>query len=260
MPRIHKITLYPIKSLDGVIVEECRLSRSGTLLMDRAFTLRNREGRTVNAKKYPAIQKLRTTYNLSDMTATFLLHGETYSFHLLQDVPEMEDFFSDYFEEKVSLDKDTDNGFPDDDENNGPTIVSTRTLEELQQWFPELSMYNLRLRFRANIELGDCPEPFWEDRLFAHPGVNRRFRLGDVEIIGKQACARCTVPARDPLSGENEPFFMKKFIKLRKKHFPSFANEAQFDHFYRLCVNTIIPASEVNKSLKTGDKISELDD
>ena len=254
---IQKITIYPIKSLDGTDVEECRLSHSGVLRMDRAFTLQNSEGRTVNAKKYPAIQKIRATYDLPDMKATFLLHGETYSFHLLNEVAKIEDFFSDYFKEKVVLDKDTDKGFPDDDENNGPTIVSTRTLEELQEWFPELSLYNLRLRFRANIELGGCPEPFWEDRLFAHPGVNRRFRLGDVEVIGKQACARCAVPARDPLSGEKDPLFMEKFIKLRKKHFPAFANEAQFDHFYRLCVNTIIPASETHKLLKTGDIFSE---
>lgn len=257
MPFIEKITVYPIKSLDGVDLNESQISQSGALYLDRAFSLRNREGRTVNAKKYPAIQQLRTSYDLAEMKVNMLVSGETYSFHLLDDMPKIEAFFSDYFKDQFTLAKDLSGGFPDDDENSGPTIVSTRTLETLQEWFPELSLYNLRLRFRANIELGGCPEPFWEDRLFTQPGVDRNFELGNVKFYGRQPCARCAVPARDPLSGKNDKDFIKKFTSLRQKHFPSFANEARFDHFYRLCVNTIIPGSEVHKTLKLGDLFSE---
>jgi hypothetical protein len=111
------------------------------------------------------------------------------------------------------------------------------------------------MRFRANIELGDCPEPFWEDRLLAHPGANRYFRLGEIKLSGRRSCARCSVPARNPHTGDADQLFMKAFVDKRQQNLPDFANEAQFDHFYRLCVNTIVPASEANKRLQIGDEV-----
>jgi uncharacterized protein YcbX len=255
MPYIDKITIYPIKSLDGVDVIQSRVTEAGALYLDRAFALYNSAGRTVNAKKYPDLQGVRCRYALEPMQVTFLLNGAEASFHLLQEQEKIAAFFSDYLREEIQLKENRTSGFPDDDENSGPTIVSTRTYEELQQWFPGLGLDNLRLRFRANIELGDCSVPFWEDRLFAHPGSNRPFRLGDVEVIGRQACARCSVPARNPMNGVADKQFMKDFVDKREQHLPSFANEEQFDHYYRLCVNTVIPATEGGKVLKLGDQV-----
>ncbi|MFP4097074.1 MAG: MOSC domain-containing protein [Cyclobacteriaceae bacterium] len=255
MPYIHKITIYPIKSLDGVDVKQSTITEAGSLYLDRAFALYNQAGRTVNAKKYPDLQSVRCHYELEQMSVMLQVNGLEQSFHLLEEQEEIAAFFSDYLHEEIHLKENLTTGFPDDDENSGPTTVSTRTYEELQQWFPGLGLDNLRLRFRANIELGDCPVPFWEDRLFAHPGVNRRFRLGEVEMIGRQACARCSVPARNPLTGVADQSFMKEFVDKRQQSLPSFASEAQFDHFYRLCVNTIIPASEAAKVLKVSDQV-----
>jgi len=257
MPYLHKITVYPIKSLDGVEVVSSTITEGGALYLDRAFTLRNSEGRVVNAKRFPTLQRVRAQYELKDMRVKFQLQKEVCSYNLEEDTAHIEAFFSDFLKEEVKLDKNLNTGFPDDDENSGPTLVSTQTLEEVQAWFPHLSIDNLRMRFRANLELTDYPEPFWEDRLLAHPGIHRKFGLGEVELIGKQPCARCAVPARDPFSGENDRGFMQKFINLRKKHFPPFANEAQFDHFYRLCVNSFIPGTETGKILKVGDTLLE---
>ena len=257
MPHIHKITIYPIKSLDGVDVRKAEITEHGSLYLDRAFALVNESGRTANAKKYPSLQKVRAHYDLEALEVTLEVNGRQESFQLVEEKERLSRFFSDYLGEHIHLKSEFRAGFPDDDENSGPTLVSTRTFEELQRWFPDLSLDNLRQRFRANIELGDCPEPFWEDRLFAQPGVNRRFRLGTVEVIGKQPCARCPVPTRDPLSGDARRDFMHQFIAKRRETLPSFAQESQFDHFYRLCVNTIIPPTEAGKEIQLGDQFSE---
>lgn len=257
MPHIHTITLYPIKSLDGIAVPRAKITENGSLYLDRAFVLINESGRTANAKKYPSLQKVRAHYDLEALEVTLAVNGRQECFQLMEEKERLSRFFSDYLGEQISLKSDFQSGFPDDDENSGPTIVSTRTFEELQVWFPGLGPDNLRQRFRANIELGGCPEPFWEDRLFAHPGVNRRFRMGTVEVIGKQPCARCPVPTRDPLTGEADRDFMHHFIAKRRETLPAFAQESQFDHFYRLCVNTIIPTSEAGKVIRVGDQFSE---
>jgi uncharacterized protein len=257
MAFVQIITIYPIKSLDGVNLKSCVISEKGTLRMDRAWVLKNTEGRTVNAKKYPTIQKIRAYYDPETWTVRLSVNDQVETFAMWEEKERMAQFFSDYFTETILIENDISRGFPDDDENNGPTIVSTRTYEELLQWFPHLDLDDLRLRFRANIELGDCPVPFWEDRLFSQPGGSRRFTLGDVEVIGKNPCPRCAVPTRNPLSGEREQDFMHQFTKKRREKLPAFAPEAQFDHYYRLCVNTLIPDAEAGKELRVGDSVKE---
>jgi uncharacterized protein YcbX len=57
------------------------------------------------------------------------------------------------------------------------------------------------------------------------------------------------------MNGVADKQFMKDFVDKREQHLPSFANEEQFDHYYRLCVNTVIPATEGGKVLKLGDQL-----
>lgn len=223
--------------------------------MDRAYAFFNQAGRTVNAKKYPTLQQLRCTYDVPIKHVTFVQDTGDTRFNLQQEPEKIATFMSEYLQEEVTLKENLSSGFPDDDKYNGPTVVSTHTFEALQRWFPKLSLANLRLRFRANIELGDCPVPFWEDRLFAAPGADRPFRIGRVDFLGKQACARCAVPARDPLSGEKDQSFMAEFIRQREESLPSFAHQDQFDHYYRLCVNTVIPRAARTAVLTVDDEL-----
>jgi len=255
MPRIHKITVYPIKSLDGTEVAESRITPGGALAYDRAWALYNEAGKTINAKKYPQIQQIRTSYDLEKGQVSFSNAGQHAAFSLWEEAEPIAAFFSDYLREKVYLKQNLNAGFPDDDVNSGPTLLSTATYEFLQQWFSGLTLDNLRRRFRANIELGECPEPFWEDRLLGEPGTDYHFRLGEVQMIGKQACARCPVPTRDPDSGVPDAAFARTFAEQRQRTFPSFANLAQFNHFYRLSINTIIPSSEAGKVLRLSDDL-----
>ncbi|MDF9798241.1 uncharacterized protein YcbX [Catalinimonas alkaloidigena] len=259
MPHIEKITLYPIKSLDGIEVSHAKITDKGALYLDRTFALFNKAGRTVNAKKYPTIQKLRAVFDLAELKVKLSTPGGLISsFQMEHEQQQIEEFFSDYLKEPVSIRQNDISGFPDDDENSGPTIVSTATYQEVQQWFPDLSLGNIRKRFRANIELGGCETPFWEDRLFNAPGIDLSFQVGTVTFTGKKPCARCTVPTRDPFSSVAEKSFMSTFISRREDTMPSFVQSEQFSHYYHLCVNTLIPASEKGKIVQLKDQLNLL--
>src|SRR5262245_5442210 len=70
MANIHlaRITIYPIKSLDGVDVGEAQCLPCGALANDRRFALVDGNGRVVNGKGTPAIHRIRAAYDLNAMT------------------------------------------------------------------------------------------------------------------------------------------------------------------------------------------------
>lgn len=136
-------------------------------------------------------------------------------------------------------------------------MIGQATLEEVGSWYPGIALTELRVRFRANLEIADTP-PFWEDRLFGAPDETVRFQIGDVVLEGTNPCQRCIVPTRDTRTGEPFPEFSQTFRARREETLPPWANAARFNHFYRLAVNTRIPASEIGKSLRVGDEVRRL--
>src|ERR1700689_5278540 len=96
----------------------------------------------------------------------------------------------------VFLRRNARGGFPDDTKFPGPTVVSHETFCEVASWYNGISVGELRVRFRANLEL-TVDVPFWEDRLYAAPDEFVRFRCGDVALEGTNPCQRCIVPTRD---------------------------------------------------------------
>lgn len=55
-PYLAKILLYPVKSLDGVEVENARVLASGALQYDRKFAIFDEQARFVNAKRHAKIK------------------------------------------------------------------------------------------------------------------------------------------------------------------------------------------------------------
>ena len=55
MPYLSGITIYPVKSLDGMSLLESAVVPCGALLHDRRWRLVDAEGRVVNAKKFARI-------------------------------------------------------------------------------------------------------------------------------------------------------------------------------------------------------------
>jgi uncharacterized protein YcbX len=253
---VEKIIVYPIKSLDGVELSESIITSGGSLKYDREFALFDEEGKKIKAKRYPAIQKIRAHYQLGKRKITLIADGLEETFHLDDDRKELEKWFSLYFNTKATLRQDLVTGFPDDDERFGPTVVSAASLREVQRWFPVNSLESIRMRFRANIELGNAPAPFWEDQLFGAPGTETPFMLGQAELIGLKPCPRCPVPARNPYTGEVESRFQKKFSQRRQESLPPYAVKEQFPHYYYLCVNTRANADQAGKTIRLGDEVT----
>lgn len=251
--RLGRIQVFPIKSLDGVLVEQARITSGGILENDRVYAMFDQDGRVVNGKRTARVHELRCAFNADIKEVRLWQNGESSpaQFHL--DVPcRIENWLSDFFGFSVTLQHEPLKGFPDDRAAFGPTITSEASLREIQKWFPELTLGGLQRRFRTNLELAGG-EPFCEDRLFGAPDELKPFKIGAVKFLGHNPCQRCVVPTRDPDSGRAVADFQKKFMESRKKSLPEWANTRRFNHFYRFAVNTSIPPSEAGKLLRVGD-------
>lgn len=263
MPYLAKILLYPIKSLDGVEVEQTKVLATGALECDREFAITDRQGKFVNGKRNEKIHLLRASYPSSfeglNRTISLQIPGQKSQqvFHLDEERQALAATLSDFFGFAVSLEQNSAIGFPDDRNSPGPTIISTATLIEVASWFPGLSVDEIRRRMRANIEIGGV-EPFWEDRLFSEQGDLVPFQIGTVRFLGVNPCQRCIVPTRNPDSGEAYPNFQKIFVEKRQATLPSWVASSRFNHFYRLSVNTRLSSSEAGKTLQIGDVIEIL--
>ena len=259
-PTLTQISIYPIKSLDGKIVDRAKISTGGALEFDRRWAIVDDRGKVVNAKRTAKIHQLRARFDFSDLDAAHQLvisiqtanDPTNYKFCLTTEIAELARWLSNFFGFPVSLIENTATGFPDDLNAFGPTVVSTATLETVCDWFPELDLAEVRRRFRTNLELSGVPA-FWEDCLFDEPGKVVDFQLGDVRFYGINPCQRCIVPTRDALTGDISPQFQQIFTQQRQQTFPAGVNRSRFNHFYRLALNTQIPPSEAGKFLKTGD-------
>jgi len=257
MPKLEQIFLYPIKSLDGVAVEQGTILAGGSLAYDREFALFDADGQVVNAKRTAEIHKIRASFDLAQRTVTLwtLEQWQPQTFHLDGDRPSLEAWFSAFFGEPITLQQDTHLGFPDDIQVAGPTIVSRASLEAVATWFPELSVAEIRRRFRANLELSEAPA-FWEDCLYGEPQTPLLFQIGAVAFQGSHPCQRCIVPTRDAQKGDRTPKFQAHFATQRQATLPAWATPSHFNHYYRLTTNTQIPATEAGKTLQVGDLVS----
>ncbi|MBW4689186.1 MAG: MOSC N-terminal beta barrel domain-containing protein [Komarekiella atlantica HA4396-MV6] len=254
MPYLAKILLYPIKSLDGIEVENAKVLASGALQHDREFAIFDKVQRLVNGKRNAKIHLLRSQFTLFNRISLQFPGSDSQQFHLDEQRQALEAYLSDFFGFAVTLAQNSVMGFPDDTNSPGPTVISTATLAEVASWFPGLSVDEMRRRIRANIEIDGVP-PFWEDRLFTEQGDVVSFRVGDVCFYGVNPCQRCVVPTRDSYLGEAYPNFQKIFMKQRQATLPEWVASSRFNHFFRLSVNTRLPASEAGKILQIGNEV-----
>jgi hypothetical protein len=161
---------------------------------------------------------------------------QRFTFSLESQLNELMLWLSEFLKCHVRIEENCNGGFPDDPQASGPTVVSRSSLVQTATWFKGLNEQQLRLRMRANLELGDC-EAFWEDRLFAETS-EVLFRIGEVRFAGTNPCARCAVPSHDPHTGERSTSFQATFSENRRNLLPAWAARGRFDHFYRFAVNT----------------------
>jgi uncharacterized protein YcbX len=267
-PRLANIRLHPIKSLDPMHVKEARIGPGGGLEFDRAWALYSADGQWLNGKRTAAIYLIRAAFAPDVSSVTLSVPGDsrktpTKTFAFPGDAAAASQWFSKFFEQPVTV-RHAPEGFPDDAIANGPTIISTASLQAVCGLFPGMTIDDARLRFRTTLEIdGDRSAvtpaevpAFWEDQLFsAEERGAVRFRIGEVNFEGSNPCARCPVPPRDPHTGVIIPGFQKIFSDYRRSHVPAWCPEARFDHYYRLATNTRVASSEAGKVLRVGDPL-----
>jgi uncharacterized protein YcbX len=258
-PRLANIRLHPIKSLDPVHVKEARIGPGGGLEHDRAWALYSVDGQWVNGKRTAAIHLIRASFAPGISSVTLSVPSDnrripTKSFAFPGDMEAASQWFSTFFEQPITVRHSAD-GFPDDSIANGPTIVSTASLQAVCDLFPGMDLVEARQRFRTTLEIDGVPA-FWEDQLFGEAERSVvRFRIGEVHFEGSNPCARCPVPPRNPRTGDIIPGFQKIFSDYRRSHIPAWSPEARFDHYYRLATNTRVASAESGRILRVGDSL-----
>lgn len=253
------IWLYPIKSLDGVSVDEATIAPGGGLVGDRRWALLDGDGRAVNGKRFAALHRVRARFDLQAEAVTLSSRDAAdppgRRFSLRDEGDALAGWIQGVTGTAARLARNDVTGFPDDLRAPGPTVLGVSSLEAVSAWFAGLTAADTRRRFRANLEVGGVP-PFWEDRLVGPAGTTVRFRIGEVVLEGSNPCQRCVVPSRDPETAAVWPAFARTFGDRRQATLPAWAERSRFDHFYRFAVNTVVAASETGKRLRVGDRVA----
>jgi hypothetical protein len=251
-----RIAVFPIRSLDGVEVDDVEVLAGGALAGDRRFALVDHEGRVINGKRTPAVHLVRAEFDLPSMRVRLqtAAGGPAAEFSLVDERNALAQWLSQALGVACRVVEDASRGFPDDTDAPGPTVISTATLRAVIGWFPGLTLDEARRRFRANLEV-DGVEPFWEDRLVGPAGSEVPFRIGTLDWLGVKACQRCVVPTRSSLAGELTRGFQKTFVAARERTLPEWATPERFDHYYRLAVNTRLAPGQQPAALHQGDVV-----
>jgi len=254
MATLEGIYVYPIKSLDGRAVETARIADGGSLAPDRQFAMVDDDGEYVNGKRTPDVHRIDADFDASGTIVTLTDDGDSARFDLASEREAAAAWLDERFEPQITLVTDEELGFPDDTTDFGPTVISTGTLETIAGWYEGVeNAIEMRRRLRPNLVVE--AEPFWEDRLYAGPDERVRFDIDGVSFEGISPCQRCVVPTRDPDTGEEIDDFQRTFVENRERTLPSWADDRQFDHYFKLMVNTRTPEESRGKTLSIGDEV-----
>ena len=255
-PVINRITIYPVKSLDGIALQKAQVVKGGCLHHDREYAIIDDNGEFIIGKTNPLVHSLRSTIDFEKDIISFRQEKETVSksFHLHKDRPSINHYLSAFFGKHCSLHQNKEGRFLDIPDKSGMTILSTASIETIAGWYNNMDLEETRRRFRATIELSGVPA-FWEDHLFFEAGTVVEFSVGDITIFGMQPRARCVVPTRHPFTGEVIHAFPKTFARQRMSSLPKWSNLEDYGHGYFLSVDCYLPPSEIGKWLMAGDEI-----
>ena len=263
-PSLVSLTVYPIKSLDGHPLRHAVACPGGGLADDRRWRLVDMEGRVINAKRTPLIQAVRALFDLDERWVRLSSSEQaTETFPIQPGRQGPCGWLSEALGMPVLLEERAD-GFPDDHEAPGPTLITTASLVAVAGWFG-FAVEEARRRFRSNLEV-DGAAAFWEDTLASpanpqsHEGQGREaqgdrlpavdpyadlpppeprsFTLGPVALAATGVCRRCVVPTRTSLTGEPALGFRETFEARRRQSLRRDVATASWHTLYRLGINT----------------------
>lgn len=253
VPLISKITIYPLKSFDGIDLEYSHILPSGALENDRRLALLDDSGNYFNAKRYPEIHQFECQFHKDWFSMVMSLPSQSKMefFDLRTDGARLVSWVSQFCTKVTAFEKNTEAGLPDDRNANGPTLISHATLELVASWFDGMTIHDIRRRLRPNIEIEGVPA-FWEDQLFAS---TIPFSIASVQLVGSNPCQRCVVPTRCPDSGSVLNEFSDTVRRKRKELIPEWSDPSRFDHYYKLATNTKLAQGSNGGSISLGDEL-----
>ncbi|MEP6583813.1 MAG: MOSC N-terminal beta barrel domain-containing protein [Ginsengibacter sp.] len=256
IPVLDRITIYPVKSLDGITLDKTMITEGGCLLHDREYAMTDDKGNFIIGKTNPLVHSLRSSIDFESETISLRSMNETSftHFNLQKEKPSIESYLSDYFGMKILLVQNKTGRLLDMPDVSGATVLSSSTLQEVSTWYDDMDLDETRKRFRATLEIKNVSS-FWEDHLFSKEGRGIEFKVGDVTMFGISPRARCVVPTRNPDTGEVTHGFPKSFAKHRALTMPAWSTLEEYGHYYYLTVNCHIPATEIGKWVEKGDEI-----
>jgi uncharacterized protein YcbX len=256
-PVIDRITIYPVKSLDGISLQKAKIGNGGCLEHDREYAICKSDGKYIKGKNSDLVYLLRSAIDFENKIISFRHQSaETWnSFHLQNDKAAINEFLSSFFKIPVTLKKDTEGKFLDVPVLSGMTVLSTASLKTVGGWFNDMDIEETRKRFRATIEIINVPA-FWEDKLFLEAGTAIEFKIGDTTLFGLSPRARCVVPTRHPQTGDIIHGFQKLFATQRAASLPQWSTLEEYGHAYYLSVDCYIPPSEFGKWIAVGDELT----
>lgn len=256
-PKVSRITIYPIKSLDGISLQRGTIAKGGCLLHDREYAIADLGGNFIIGKNNLCVHSLRSSIDFEKELVSFRSQGvlKWSDFHLQTEKSAIDSYLTTFFKMPVTLLQNKEGRFMDIPDISGITILSTSSLNSISKWFNNIDLEEMRKRFRATIEIGGTT-PFWEDHLFSKEGTGMEFKVGEVTLFGMSPRARCVVPTRKPESGEVIHGFTKIFSKHRASDLPNWSTLKEHGHYYYLTVNCYIPHTEIGKSIQIGDEVN----
>ena len=256
-PFVDTITIYPVKSLDGISLQKAQIGNGGCLMHDREYAIVDSIGKFVKGKNNDLVYLLRSKIDFENEIISFR-HESTdvwNSFHLQKNTTAINEFLSSFFKMPVTLIRNTQGEFLDIPVQSGVTVLSNASLQTVGAWFNDMDIEEIRKRFRATIEISGVPA-FWEDKLFLEEGTAIEFKIGEVTLYGISPRARCVVPTRNPQTGELLHGFSKIFAQQRTQTLPRWSTLKDYGHAYYLSVDCYIPPTEFGKWIAVGEELT----
>ena len=219
--RISSIIKYPVKSLPGIQVEHSEVGKFG-LSLDRRITLVNSKGDAITQREFPKLALLKCKLeqhhlqveeaSIGTMKIPLHLNGsgttevKLWGSHRMGSIlnSNLNDFFSTYLGQPVSLVKASDEGksFAD---GNPLLVIGEQSMADLNERIgDDLSI----LRFRPNIVF-EGGNPYDEDDW-------KTITTGGVPMKVIKACLRCILTTVDPKTGVRGKEPLKTLNTYRK--------------------------------------------
>ena len=105
MPKLDRITVYPIKSFDGHDLAGSTVLSSGALAEDRRYALVDGWGKYISGKSCAAIHHIRATFSEDVQEVTLSSQGQQKSFSIANEQEALAAWCGEIPGEEVSLDR-----------------------------------------------------------------------------------------------------------------------------------------------------------